>query len=145
MFKQILLPVDGSDVSMRAADTGIALAAKLGAAVHGLNVVAPVSSLAWIADIIVSDVDALTVQATAQAQEYLAQVQAKAETAGVACTTSYVTSARPHEAILAAARDHGCDLIVMGTHGWRGADRLLLGSETHRVILSGDVPVLVVH
>jgi nucleotide-binding universal stress UspA family protein len=63
----------------------------------------------------------------------------------VPCECHYVFGERPHEAILEAAGDYQCDLIVMATHGWHGINKLLLGSETQRVLVDSNVPVLVCH
>ena len=76
-------------------------------------------------------------------RRYLADARQRAVAAGVPCETSFETDARPYAAIVGATRKQQCDLIVMASHGWRGFDRLLLGSETHKVILNGEVPVLV--
>jgi nucleotide-binding universal stress UspA family protein len=142
MFKRILLPIDGSELSLRAVDLGVELAAKLGASVYAFHVIAPLSASAYAVEFIQVDPE-YTIEASANAERYLAEVHQRATAAGVACNSSYQTDARPYSAIVEAARKHECDLIVMASHGWRGFDRLLLGSETHKVILNGDVPVLV--
>ena len=143
MFKHILLPTDGSELSLRAVDTGIALAARLGASVYAFHVIAPFPASAYFAEFVVANEPAYTQEAIANAERYLAEVRQRAEAAGVPCEGSHEIDARPYSAIVGAARKHQCDLIVMASHGWRGFDRLLLGSETHKVILNGDVPVLV--
>lgn len=143
MFKHILLPTDGSELSLRAVDTGIELAARLGARVHAFHVLVPFPATVYFAEFIQANEAAYTRDAVASAEGHLAEVRRRAEAAGVPCESSYETDARPFAAIVGAARKHQCDLIVMASHGWRGFDRLLLGSETHKVILNGDVPVLV--
>lgn len=143
MYKHILLPIDGSDLSLRAADAGIALASQLGAGVHALHVVVPLPAVPFLNEIIATS-DAEYADGTEEAgARYLAAVRDRADAAGVPCQGSLETDPRPHRAIVAVAESEGCDLIVMGSHGWHGLDRLLLGSETQRVILESHVPVLV--
>ena len=143
MFKHILLPTDGSELSLRAVDTGIELAARLGARVYAFHVIAPFPASTYFAEFVQANEPAYTQEANANAERYLADAHRRAEAAGVSCESSSEVDARPYSAIVGAARKHQCDLIVMASHGWRGFDRLLLGSETHKVILNGDVPVLV--
>jgi nucleotide-binding universal stress UspA family protein len=63
--------------------------------------------------------------------------------AGVECATAYAECNRPHEAIIDAARAHGCDLILMSSHGRRGLSELWYGSETHAVLKHSSIPTLV--
>jgi len=143
MYKHILLPVDGSDLSLRAADVGIALARQLGARVHALHVVVPLPAMPFLNEVIVTSDAEYAGSAEEAGARYLAAVRERADAAGVPCQGSLQTDPRPHHAIVEVARREGCDLIVMGSHGWRGLDRLLLGSEAQRVILDSGVPVLV--
>ncbi|UGB37610.1 universal stress protein [Frateuria soli] len=143
MYKHILLPVDGSDLSLRAADTGIALARQIGARVHALHVVVPLPAVPFLNEIIATSDSEYANSAEEAGARYLAAVRERADAAGVPCQCSLETDPRPHHAILQVAQREGCDLIAMGSHGWRGLDRLLLGSEAQRVILESTVPVLV--
>ena len=145
MYNNLLIPTDGSSIADRAVDAGIALAARLGARVYGFHVIVPLPPVACLGDVVVVNEDALAAKATENARAYLDELRRRAQAAGVPCDTGFVRAARPHEAIAAEAVRRGCDLIVMGTHGWRGFDRLLLGSETHKLILESHAPVLVVH
>ncbi len=145
MFKHILLPIDGSDLSLRAVDTGLELAAKLGARVYAFHVVAPFPALTYMVDIVQANQAFYVQEAQARAEGYLKEVERRASAAGVPCVTGQETDNHPAAAIVAAATRQHCDLIVMASHGWRGVDRLLLGSETHKVIVNSDVPVLVCH
>lgn len=145
MFKKILLPVDGSELSLRAVDTGLELAAKLGASVYAFHVVPPFPALTYFVDIIQANQEFYLQEAVARGEGYLKDVEQRAKAAGVACTSGHEVDGRPYAAIIAAATKQQCDLIVMASHGWRGVDRLLLGSETHKVLVNGDVPVLVCH
>jgi len=145
MFKHILLPTDGSELALRAVDTGIALAAKLGAKVHAFHVAAPFPTVAYLAEIIQATQETYTKEAARRAQGFLDEVERRAQAVGVVCAGSYEFDQRPYCAIIGAAAKQGCDLIVMASHGWHGLDRLLLGSETHKVLLNTDIPVLVCH
>jgi nucleotide-binding universal stress UspA family protein len=66
-----------------------------------------------------------------------------ADEAGVPCDTAYVTTEHPYEAIIQAAEDKGCDLIMMASHGRRGMRGVLIGSETSKVLTHTQIPVLV--
>ena len=74
----------------------------------------------------------------------LGAVKKAAQAARVRCTCVHVMGAFPHEEIVKAARRYRCDLIVIASHGRRGVSRLLLGSETSKVLAHAKVPVLVV-
>lgn len=143
MFQHILVPTDGSELSSRALDAAIELAAKLGARIHAFHVIAPFPASTYFAEFVLANEPKYTQEATANAERYLADARQRAATAGVHCDSSFEVDTRPYSAIVGATRKQQCDLIVMASHGWRGFDRLLLGSETHKVILNGDVPVLV--
>ncbi|MGY3039417.1 nucleotide-binding universal stress UspA family protein [Rhodanobacter sp. TND4EL1] len=143
MFQHILVPTDGSDLASRALDTAIELATKLGARIHAFHVIAPFPASTYFAEFVLANEPTYIEEATTHAERYLADARQRAAVAGVPCETSFETDARPYSAIVGATRKQQCDLIVMASHGWRGFDRLLLGSETHKVILNGDVPVLV--
>ena len=66
-----------------------------------------------------------------------------AKEAGVSCDTIQVEDGQPHQAIIAAAEDKGCDLIVMSSHGRSGLSVLLIGSVTNKVLTHAKTPVLV--
>ena len=83
-------------------------------------------------------------QEETRARHMLGKVAAKAKKAGVACDTHFSIALHPYEAIIAAAKKARCDLIVMASHGRRGIQGVVLGSETHKVLTHGKVPVLVV-
>ncbi|MDE1893544.1 MAG: universal stress protein [Pseudomonadota bacterium] len=145
MFKNILLPVDGSELSLRAVDTGLALAVKLGASVYAFHIVPPYPALTYFVDIVQANQEFYLQEAIARGEGYLQEVERRAKAAGVPCGSGHEIDSRPHRAIIAAVARQQCDLIVMASHGLRGVDRLLLGSETQKVLVEGDVPVLVCH
>ena len=78
-----------------------------------------------------------------RAGRVLDKARATAEKAGVDFTASTLEAPAPYEAILATAKKKRCDLIVMASHGRRGLEGILLGSETHKVLTHGKLPVLV--
>jgi nucleotide-binding universal stress UspA family protein len=82
-------------------------------------------------------------QSKGQAEQFLGVIKKAAEKAGVSCDTDYVTSSHPYEMIIKAAEKKGCDLIMMASHGRRGVQGLLIGSETQKVLTHTRVPVLV--
>ena len=144
MFKHILLPVDGSEYTLRAVDTGIALAAKLQAKVFSIHVLPPLSTVSFMSELL-QHRGCYSEAAKLRAQAYLDEVVQRANAASVPCETEFVFDLRPYVAIVAAAAKHECDLIVMGSRGFDGLERVLLGSVTHKVMLSCDTPVLVCH
>jgi nucleotide-binding universal stress UspA family protein len=77
------------------------------------------------------------------ATSVLARIAETAKAAGLQCTTMHVKDHFPDEGIIAAAKDNGCDLIVLASHGRRGVARLLLGSVASKVVTLSPVPVLV--
>ena len=79
----------------------------------------------------------------AEVNKNLLAVEKAAEEAGVPCETARETNVQPYEAIVEAARKKGCDLIIMASHGRRGVQGLLLGSETQKVLTHSKIPVLV--
>ncbi len=143
MFKHILLPIDGSELSLDAAKMGIKLAQTCGARVYALHVVPAFQALVYMSEAVAAAEPAYTEEAMGLAAEYLAQVRRLAEDAGVTYSGSYDVAEHAHEVILQTAREKHCDLVVMASHGRRGLSRLLLGSETQKVLLRSDVPVLV--
>ena len=78
------------------------------------------------------------------AEQFLGVIKKAAEEAGVSCDTDYVTSNHPYEMIINAAEKKGCDLIMMASHGRRGVQGVLIGSETQKVLTHTKIPVLVV-
>ncbi|WP_430390070.1 universal stress protein [Dyella sp. 20L07] len=144
MFQRILLPVDGTEHALKAVNTGIELASRLQARVYAVHVMPPLPAVSYMAELIQSK-GSYTSMACERAQDYLGEVARRAEAAGVSCETEYVFDLRPYVAIVGVAAKHQCDLIVMASLGHQGIERLLLGSVTHKVMLSCDVPVLVCH
>ncbi|HOB95118.1 MAG TPA: universal stress protein [Aquabacterium sp.] len=143
MYKRILVPTDGSEITAKAVDTAVALARLSGASLSTLCVKEPFPYSA------ISEMQPVPPQEFYDAQERIAAervkaVMAAAGAAGVACEGATVEALHPWEAILEQAKNQGCDLIVMASHGRRGMAALLIGSETSRVLTHSPLPVLVV-
>ena len=144
MYKHILVPTDGSPLSMKAARAAASLAAKLGARITAIYVIQPfmppVSSEGMMYNAAYTLKEYQDGMKT-HADKALAKVASAAN--GVACAKISPTHARPWEAIIDAAKKHRCDLIVMASHGRRGLAGMLLGSETQKVLTHSKTPVLV--
>ncbi len=145
MFKNILVPIDGSPLSRKAARQAIRLAKEQGANVIGFYVAPPYQPKVY-ADYVPSDF--ITPKQYAErvkkaAAARLTFIKKTAAAAGVGCTLKHATSDFPYMEIVKAVKQNGCDLICMASHGRRGFSRLLLGSETSKVLSHTTVPVLV--
>jgi|SRR6187402_186632 len=143
MFNHILLPTDGTPASLKAAHVAIELAARCGSHLSVLHVVEPIASPRHRGGVAV----AVELDRIADLQRlsdgYLRQIQELAEVRGAVCTTSQVTCHAPSEAVEEFAELHDCDLIVMGSHGKHGLKRLVLGSQTQKVLMVTTRPVLI--
>ena len=140
MYRHILIPTDGSKLADQGLAHGLALAKSLGAKVSVIFVVEPFSEMTGRFQEAVATYAGLRKE---QAASTLAQAANAAKDAGVSCETIQVESGQPHQAILAAAEDKGCDLIVMSSHGRSGLSALLIGSVTNKVLTQAKTPVLV--
>ncbi|MBS0434616.1 universal stress protein [Piscinibacter sp.] len=143
MFKRILVPTDGSDITGKAVDKAIGLAKSVGATLYAISVKEPFPYSA------ISEMQPTPPQEFFDAQERiaakrLAQVTDAAKAAGVPCQAHSVEALHPWEAIIDHAKRNECDLVVMASHGRRGVSALLLGSETQKVLTHSTVAVLVV-
>jgi nucleotide-binding universal stress UspA family protein len=145
MFKNILIPTDGSEQSQRAVRTGVDLAKLHQAKVTGIHVIPDYHLLiAYEGAFDPVTEERIEEEARTRAESYLAFVRRTAEEAGVPCDTVCETSDHPYDAILKTAEAKGCDLILMTSHGRKGLAAVLLGSETRKVLTHARVPVLVV-
>jgi nucleotide-binding universal stress UspA family protein len=145
MFKQILIPTDGSPVSRKAVKAGIAFAKEAGAKVIGFHAVEPVPTHlygeGYIADR--STVAEFERRSLAAAKKMVRGIERDALKAGVPFETMVRTARTPYHGIVEAAERRKCDLIFMSSHGRRGFERLALGSVADRVMTLSKVPVLV--
>ena len=134
MYQRILVPTDGSKLSAKAARAAMALAELSGAQIMVLRVVPryPVSYFEGGVSLPLTDIQRIE-------HEWATQ----AETRGLKAKALVMRSDLVAESIIAAAKKHKCDLIVMASHGRKGIKRLLLGSETTNVLTHSQVPVMV--
>ena len=139
-IKLILVPIDGSDYSMRAAEYSVSIAKMLGAEIMVVYV---------MDDIVLKQISKLNERENVETelrndgQRYIKYVLNLAEKEGIKAK-SLLTKGRPYEQIVNLAKDLSMNLIVMGTYGVRGAERILIGSVAERVIEYSPCPVLVV-
>ena len=143
MFKHILLPTDGSELSEGAIQKGIQFAKSINAKVTGFHVILPFHVFTLQTEMLEDTKEQYERQSKVQAEQFLGVLRKAAEKAGVSCDTDYITSNHPYEMIIQAAEKKGCDLIMMASHGRRGAQGLLIGSETQKVLTHTKIPVLV--
>ncbi len=145
MYKRILVATDGSTLSKKAVASAIELAAVTGAELVAVKVTPryPQSYFEGSLPLSVTEVSKIEKQWTDTAQKVVDAVAKSAKAKGVTVKAVVVKSDIVSDAVLAAAKKHKADLIVMASHGRRGIKRLLLGSETQQVLTHASVPVLV--
>ncbi|MFA9426807.1 universal stress protein [Natronorubrum sp. A-ect3] len=132
MYQDVLIPTDGSDGTRQSITHGLTIADRFDATIHVLSIV-PEGPLGTLQS------DA----ATPAAHRAVDRIEAEASRDGAEAVTA-VEQGVPHEEILEYADDHDIDMIIMGTQGRTGLDRLLVGSVTERVVRMADVPVVTV-
>jgi len=145
MYKHILIPIDGSPTADKAVQAGIDFACGAKARVTLFTAVPeyePPGDAELMARRAVSLWDHERLSRD-KAQAILQPAAERLRVAGIECQTAYAECNRPHEAIIDAARAHGCDLILMSSHGRRGLSELWYGSETHAVLKHSSIPTLV--
>jgi len=145
MFKNILIPTDGSELSGKAVAQGVALAKSIGAKVTAFFAAPPATPIVYRDHLPVGyatpgDHETMIEKAAAK---YLGIVEKAAQKARVAYEGVHVTSDYPEEAILKIAQKKKCDLIVIATHGQGGLRGMLIGSVTQKVLNQSKIPVLV--
>ncbi len=146
MYKQIVIATDGSELAGKGLEQGLELAAALDAEVTIVTASerwTPVDAgIVWSGS--AGMLDEYRVHAKKEAEALLAVAGERATALGVRHQTMYVADSYPAEAILDTAAARGADLIVMASHGRRGLNRLLIGSQANSVIAHSTIPVLVV-
>lgn len=145
MFKHILVPTDGSPLSLEAVRAAVSFAKKVGACITAFYAKpeCPVIYYSEGAPVHLVTPEQYDKFADKQAEEIFSPVSSLCQEAGVSCTKMTLTSDMPYKAIIEAATENNCDLIFMASHGRRGIDALLLGSETNKVLTHSKIPVLV--
>lgn len=143
MFKHILIPTDGSELSKMAVRHGVQFAKEINAKITGLTVTVPYHYFAVDA-VQLSDTPAqYAIDVKAMADKNLSYIKDEAIKAGVIFDLIYRSNEHPYEEIVKTAQDFMCDVIFLASHGRRGMSGLLLGSETQKVLTHSKIPVLV--
>jgi nucleotide-binding universal stress UspA family protein len=145
MYRHILVATDGSELAEHGVANGLALAKSLGAKV---SVIVVVEGLDWLIRFSKSGQAAEGLARYAEgrkehAMNVLNSAANAAKEAGVSCETILVENEQPYQAIIGAAKDKGCDLIVMSSRGHSGFSMLLIGSVTNKVLTHAKTPVLI--
>lgn len=151
MFRHILIPTDGSEASARAIKQGVQLASTLGAKVTGIHVIPSFHPFTYRSQMLLTyrralpeDSEAAYATATLGCSEaFLRAIKRAASAAGVPCDTVHVCEDQAYKAIVATAKRKHCDLIFMASHGRGSTAGILLGSETQKVLVHSDIPVLI--
>jgi nucleotide-binding universal stress UspA family protein len=147
MYQHLLVPVDGTELSDRLVHDSLKLATKLGAKVTAFvaEPMPPLPAMGSSPSIYQRDTDAHQARTEAHAREVLARFRAKAEEAGVPFDGKFQRTDSVDDGIVAAAKEFGCDLIMMITHGRGAFGELLFGSHTKNVMAHSKLPILVLH
>lgn len=143
MYQHLLVPMDGSPLSMATVEHAVALAGRLGARITFFHARADFGATGDGALLHAVAPASFEQGAAGNAKALLAKAEAAARAAHVTCASLAAVSDHPHEAILASASACQCDLIVMASHGRRGLKGVLIGSVTQKVLQHATVPVLV--
>ncbi|WP_089960910.1 universal stress protein [Limnohabitans sp. 2KL-3] len=145
MYKRILVATDGSTLSKKAVASAIELAATCNAELVALKVVPRYPQAYFEGSIPLSaeEISRVEAQWAESAKAQLAAVEKSAKSKSVLIKVIAVKSDVVSDAIIASAKKHKADLIVMASHGRKGIKRLLLGSETQQVLTHSHIPVLV--
>ena len=144
MYKHLLLPTDGSELSQASVRTGITLAREQGARVTALYVIQDYNSILYgVEGLMTASNEEVEKAANVLADKALNFVADLAQQEGVPYELVRTTSLFPYLAITDQAKDSGCDLICMASHGRKGIRGFLIGSETQRVLTHSTIPVLV--
>lgn len=145
MFKNILIPTDGSALSRKAIKAGVALAHATGARVTGFYSPEQYEILAYgeyFPPELISRAE-WEKRSKTTATRFLAVIEKEAQAAGVKYSGVSLDSVSPWQAIVQAAKKKECDLIFMASHGRRGLSGLLLGSQAAKVLSHSKIPVLI--
>lgn len=143
MFKKILVPSDGSQLAHQAAEFAADLAKQHGAQVVGVFVIDPFPYIG-IGDASAVGLQAYLAEAKAAAGQSLEDIRQTCASRDVAFEGDTIERNVTYEGIIETAEAEGCDLIVMGSHGRKGVQALILGSVAQKVLTHAKVPVLII-
>jgi len=144
MYKHILIPTDGSELSQKAIDHGAKLAKALNAKITMLTVSEPFHIFALDPTVVTGTPGEYKRRIADVTAQYLRTAKDTVVAAGVTCDGVHVEHEQPYRAIIDTASKMGCDAIVMPSHGRRGISAMVLGSETVKVLTHSSTPVVVV-
>jgi nucleotide-binding universal stress UspA family protein len=146
-YRNLLVPVDGSDLSERAMHGSIELARQLGAAITAFvaEPTLPLPAVGRTARQFEMENDLHDARTARHAQDVLARFEARAREAGVGFSGHHAQTPRVEDAIASAAQEHGCDMIVMTTHGRGAFGEFLFGAHTKGVMARSKLPLMVLH
>lgn len=147
MYQHLLVPLDGSELSERAAHSSLELARKLGARITAFvaEPLPPLPHMGSQPSTYAREADAHLARTEAHANDVLGRFKTRAEEAGVPFEGRFTRTDAVDDAIIHTAEDAGCDLIVMVTHGRGAFGELMFGSHTKNVIARSKLPLLVLH
>lgn len=143
MFRKILVATDGSPLSVAAASAAIEFATASGASIVGLSLAQLYPYMLMPEAGAMVDLSMYEEAQDQLAEQAVKKLDEQARAAGVSCVTLTKRAVHPYEEIISSAQENKCDLIWMASHGRRGLDKLLLGSETQRVLAHSTIPVMV--
>lgn len=143
MFKTILVPTDGSQLSEKAVQGAIELAKLSGGRIVAVSVAEPYPFTPSMDGAFAPDLNLYEKQMQKFSEMHVQKVAEIAAKAGVPCETHVVQSFNPYEVIVKAATEYHCDIILMASHGRKGLNKLFIGSETQKVLAHSTIPVMV--
>jgi nucleotide-binding universal stress UspA family protein/hemerythrin-like domain-containing protein len=145
MYRHLLVPIDNSDLSTVTIGRAVEFALTLGARITFFHARSDhAASLMGDADIVrMTAPEDYAYNFEGRARELLTKAESAARARGVPCSSASTVSDSPYTAIIAAARSAGCDLIFMASHGRRSTIGMMLGSQTLKVLVNSEIPVLV--
>lgn len=143
MYKHILIATDGSDLSWKAVEQGVALAKALGAAATFVTATEPWTAVVPAEMAMTFSVEDYAKGAAANARRILEKAEEAASKAAVTFTSLHLPDVDPADGIVTAADKNDCDVIVMASHGRRGLTKFILGSVATKVVSLSNVPVLI--
>lgn len=143
MFKKILVPTDGSTPSAKARGAALEFAKTFDIPIVALYVVEPLPYVG-LAEVGVPDFAGYSTAVRTEAQKLLDDIEIECQEKGVKYECAVIEAINVDQGILEFAEEKGCDLIIMGSHGRRGLNRLLMGSVTRAVLAESKIPILVI-
>lgn len=143
MFKNILVPTDGTKLSDKAVKQAVAIAKQLKAKLTTIHVAPKFHTFTYQIEMLEMTRKEYAEASAQRADQILQHVERVAHSAGVRCEKVRSSGDQPFEEIIRTATRKGCDLILMASHGRRGIEGFLLGSETQKVLTHSKIPVLV--